>query len=613
MDQGQELLQKGRQPEAEARFREAAALSPLPAARNNWALCRHEAGDPAGALTVLEPLLADPAPLPFSRGLASLALADLGRRTEARQVLDLAIRDFDRGLANPALRGQVSRDAWVEYTVTIKHAAGTLGEHRLVLDLHNRWPGRDMASGAFAAGAAAFNLGRFAQAVRYWRGITAPGWVRLMGAYAHVAQSVQDGLVPPFPIEYRPDDDLSNARPASDAEWRDLLGHGTVRMRWLAMLFDATDMSDPDRGRYVTGLITFGGDWGVALGRRLLDGPVPLSLKMAAASALVERGVFAPGEKIPAVHEGRPTHIVLRQVAVRGDDPALSRRYQEAIRLRDTGDKDAAYRLLMEMQLADDLYPPAMIALANLMRGRGELDEAQQILESLEAVCPDEPAVYFNLAGLWLQRGNREQARRWFERINPAGVPDEFRRRLAELERILREPESALPGWDIDALGDGWRQELEARPIPTGLTLRRALKEIPVEWLNAAARTHGIPSTRRRQERAQKLEAELGSPERLAKAVASLGVEARSALRFTLERGGWCKLQLLTSRFGSLDGDGFWWDERPPASPVGQLRALALLFVGRARVDERWHKVAVVPAELRAPLSRLLSVEPALP
>ncbi len=56
-----------------------------------------------------------------------------------------------------------------------------------------------------------------------------------------------------------------------------------------------------------------------------------------------------------------------------------------------------------------------------------------------------------------------------------------------------------------------------------------------------------------------------------------------------------------------MDGDGYFWDEAPPASPLGRLRALGLLFVARAPVGGRSHKVAVVPPELWEPLATALN------
>jgi hypothetical protein len=92
----------------------------------------------------------------------------------------------------------------------------------------------------------------------------------------------------------------------------------------------------------------------------------------------------------------------------------------------------------------------------------------------------------------------------------------------------------------------------------------------------------------------------------LARVLAAEGEPVRQALRFLLQQGGVAKLSVLTRRFGAMDGDGFWWEERPPASPAGRLLCLALAFVGRMPLDGRRYKVVVVPPEPRAVLARCL-------
>lgn len=321
MDQGRAHLDAGRRPQAEQAFRSAAKISPTPHALNNWALCRYLTGDHPGALRILAPLLGDPAPLPFTRALASLAEQAQGHREAAGDLLHRAVRDFEAGVREAGERGGVPEPAWVEYTILIKQAAGELGDHRLVLDLHRRWPGRDLPQGGFAAGVAAFNLGRFDQAAKYWRRIIHPEWRRPVAAYARVADLVAQGVVPPFDLEYTPAttaeerDDGPTARKGSAPEQgtaagRDgatgsaLAARGTVRIQLLAFLFDEAVQ---DAGAVAQSLMAASGAWGVELGRRFLAGSsVPMPLKLAAAKVLTEAGLFAPGDRSPSSTRGAP-------------------------------------------------------------------------------------------------------------------------------------------------------------------------------------------------------------------------------------------------------------------------------------------------------------------
>ena len=603
IDEGRTHLHAGRRSHAEVCFRRAARICQTPQALNNWALCRHLEGDHADALRILTPLLGGPIPAPFSRALASLSLSAQGESDAAHEQLRLAVRDFDAGLRGASLPGGVFEPAWVEYGILVKQAACALGDFRLVLDLHGRWPGRDLPHGAFLAGVAAFNLRRFAQAAKTWRRITHPDWDRLAAGHASVADLAERGLVPPFQLEHDLGPDWSGGE--LDAETaRGLMASGSVRARYLAALFEGK-AGNP--AALIDALIAATGDWGVDLGHRLLAGAtVPMPFKLGAAKALTEAGVFALGQEISVVQDGRPTSIRLERREVRDEDPELDRVVAEALRLRDAGRQDEAYRLLANLQAAGTMYPPAMATLANLMRGRGELDEAQALFEALDQLAPDNPSVLLNLAGLWLQKGDRERALAYAERIDPAGMPPEFCKRLAGLKQHLAASGLLARLPDINAIADEMRAEAEEKPISPTVSLAAALKQTPVQWLNAAAALHKLPPARRRTERERSLAAALREPERLRAVLAAEGPQVRSALRYLLESGGWAKLQMITRRFGALDGDGFWWDEQPPTFPLGRLRVLGLVFVGRERVDGRAYKLAVVPPELRPLLSGVL-------
>lgn len=598
LDEGRAHLDAGDLSKAEHCFQEAAAISDLPAARNNWALCRYTAGAYTEALRILEPIVSARDPAPFTRALASLCLTASGDKQRAKPALDAAIRDLDAGLADAQWQGAGVTQAWVEYTIMIKRAAGALGLDRMILDLHGRWPGRDLPAGAFAAGVAAFHLGRYAQAAKYWERITAPDWVRPMQAYAAAAALAEAGHVPPFRLEYEPPhDDLDPEVPAEI-----MAARGSTRVRMLAYLFypDAKDT-----GTLASALIGATGSWGLDLGRRLLAGAtVPLDVKMGAAQALVDAGEFAPNEPIPIIHQGRPTSILVKAMPIQNESAEAEAVVERARRLRDSGKHDEALRLLADLSLSGIAYPPAMMMQANLMRSAGELDGARSILESLEKLAPDDHGVLFNLAGLWMQYGNRARARSYADRIQTAGTSKEFQRMLAGMRAALRKPDIITTLPDMNEIANAMREELEERPISLNATLAASLKQIPVQWLNAATEICCLPPAKRRPEREKALATILKDPGRVKAQLHTERPEVAACLGYLLESGGWCKLQALTKRFGALDEDGFFWDEHPPVSPLGRLRLLGLVFVGRAVIDRRRYKVAVVPTDLRSILAR---------
>lgn len=597
LDEGRAHLGTGDTAQAELCFRTAASLSDLPAARNNWALCRYLAEAHAEVLQILAPILKASEPAPFTRALASRSLTALGEREKAKRELQAAIRDLDDGLAQAQWRQTRVDAAWVEYTVPIKQAAGALGLDRMVLDLHGRWPGRELPSGAFAAGVAAFHLGRYEQAAKYWRRIADPGWVASISAYTRVANLAEAGLVPPFRLEYEPQEDTEEDLQAEGAA-ETLSARGSVRVRMLAYLFEP---ETPDKSVAAHGLIKSTGKWGVDLGRRLLAGStVPMEVKTGAANALTEAGVFAPNEPIPIIHQGKPSSMITKQIEFRSDSAEAEAVFQRARRLRDAGQPDEAMRLLDDLALRGIAYPPALMMRANLMRTGGDLDGARSILESLERIGPDDAGVLFNLASLWIQYGDLERARSYANRIQTAGTPKDFQRMLTEMKAYLRQADLLMNLPSVADIANARREEIEEKPIALNVTLAGALRQIPVEWLNAATTVHGLPPTKRRPEREKALAAALKDPVRLRRALAAESADVRACLQSLLDAGGWCKLQALTKRFGSQEPDGFFWDEQPPTSAVGRLRVLGLAFVGRAVVGGKRYKVAVIPEDLRA-------------
>ncbi|MHB1044206.1 MAG: hypothetical protein ACYC0Q_15400 [Eubacteriales bacterium] len=59
------------------------------------------------------------------------------------------------------------------------------------------------------------------------------------------------------------------------------------------------------------------------------------------------------------------------------------------------------------------------------------------------------------------------------------------------------------------------------------------------------------------------------------------GEEERELLKFLLSRGGFSRINAVTRRFGATEGDGFFWVEEEPASPLGLLWSRALVMVGK--------------------------------
>lgn len=600
--------------DAERIFKKLVKMNPSPAFRNNLAMCRFRQGDPEGALMVLKPNLEADLPNPFAHALAAQALAALGRRGDAEEHLAKAISDFETGLETVVPEGLVDRWSWREYTVIIKRAAGDLGHHRQVLDLYRKWEGyHTHFEDCFLAGVAAFNLGRFSRAASYWRRLPRPEW-GFTDLYVIVADAANAGIVPQFPLEYRVPELRQIKGRKTDDDLRRLAQQGWSRMIALGYILGepADDESKRRDAAQLRLIIYHGGDWGQDLAKRVLSARgLGREMKLAAADTLVTLGVYREGEPIEAVVDGKRMDLVIRSLKI-SDQPqeAMDEIVEEARRLRDAGKTDEAIEILQPLTEQGDFYPPAIMTLANLLRGKDRLDEAESLLLVLKEVAPHDPAVLFNLAALYLQRGDLDRARKHAGQIDRRGLTDELRVKLRLLEDEVNRLELLMPrpSQAVAALAESWREDQEDKPISLNVNLSQAMRGVPARWVSAACKEHGIDpaSLGRKKGRAEALGQRLVDRRHMEETVSRLEQDEKEALRHILDRGGWADLSTLTRRFGSMEGDGFWWEEIPPRSTLGRLRLKALVFVGRAVIEGRRHKVAVIPIELREGLADLL-------
>lgn len=162
----------------------------------------------------------------------------------------------------------------------------------------------------------------------------------------------------------------------------------------------------------------------------------------------------------------------------------------------------------------------------------------------------------------------------------------------------------------VHYMGDRWREAEEGKLINIDTTLLAALNKTPAKWLDAACTVHHLVAKGRRKQKVLALSKRLADLDKLTRAVHETPAHARVALRRILENGGWMRLNALMKDFGDMDGDGWFWDEQPPSSCLGELRQRALLFVGKAvvsKVGKKAFKVAVIPKDMRDRLLKILA------
>jgi hypothetical protein len=150
----------------------------------------------------------------------------------------------------------------------------------------------------------------------------------------------------------------------------------------------------------------------------------------------------------------------------------------------------------------------------------------------------------------------------------------------------------------------------ERRPLPRREGLGALLRDLPVEWLDAIWEELGLGPDlpRHRKERERTIARHLATEGIVAKVVGEgLSTQGRRLLAFLLEHGGKAPAADVVLRFGSDEGDGWFWNEEPPTSVLGQVRLCGLAFVGAADA-QRGTRTVVVPRELRQGLGDALAL-----
>jgi tetratricopeptide (TPR) repeat protein len=607
---GRQLLDQGNIEGAKEHFYKVLQQDENVYVRNNLALTYHLAGDWNGALSVLEPVLSGVKdlgePNPFTFALASMIYSASGNEFQARSYLKQAIEQFNHQLS--LYKSAQVPVFFLEYTIIIMRAAAQLKDHRRVYDLYRRWRDLHVSWEAhYLAAVACFNMRDYKKAIRFWE--KAGTTFLPADGMSQVAVLVMKGEIPYFEMDYeiytkQELAEMLQKAKVSEEYRRQLMKNGYFRMLEIDM-FLSSDEDSATNG--LQELINLGGEWGDELGRRVLNSRLyPAQMKAMAAQALAEKGVFSLGDPIPAVIDGKKTHIKITQQEIIAErDEKLDEIVSDAIRLKNEGKLEDAIKLLDDLMQKGQLYPPAMIDLANCYRLKDEKEKALELFKIVEKVAEDYPAFLFNYSALLMEMGNVQKAREYFKRIKRPGHNKEFEHKLKLLEDMINyeyvTSDDIMEYWQENTRGN-----VEKKAIPADSSLSRGLKNMPAQWLDGMCKVYNLKPVKRRREREKQLYDYLIEPKNLKKAVSKLEMEQKKLLKYLLERGGWSRLNTLTRKFGSMKGDGFFWSEQPPTSPLAVLWSKALIMIGRSKLKGQSCKIATIPVELRQTLKKLL-------
>ncbi len=617
---GKELLSKGDFRGAEETFKAALVLDDQISTRNNLALAMQKQGKIEEAINILKFSIGAKGSTslanPYSHALFAQLLLASDNKKEARHHVDIAIKKFEKGIP---LQAKHDLTAWLEYAVVIMLTIGELEDHRLIIELYRRWqkyPLQDHAR--YLAAVAYFNLGRYSSAESLWK--MSPYSKMLAEGMRQVALWVDRGDIPPFKLEYEfiPQEELyKKLELAADGEEARCLFSqmGQVRMMLLANLL-RPDLDQKGIQMTVDTLVVSGSEWGRDLGQRILESrSMDKSVKFAAALALFNIGVYKENEKVPMIIDGKEIEFEVNQVMMSFElDQEVQELLPEVKKLKGKGRYKEAIALLENLPQSKRFHPQPMIVMANLYRDLKELDKAEEILLLLLDVLPKDPVVLFNLVGLSLQKEDPKQGRSYFDQLDLEGLDDEFKGKVEMLRRHIenkeREMKTDLPFWNVEASVSAYeeaqRNKVEEKTLPRDASLSRGLKNMPAIWLDGMLDYHDLDCSVKRQQKEKTIADFLHQKANLADTLEDLSDEEVELVQFLLSKGGWARLNIVSRKFGSMEGDGFHWNEEIPDSPLAFLWSIGLVMVGRTIINERRCKIAVIPVELRDHLQSLL-------
>jgi len=152
-----------------------------------------------------------------------------------------------------------------------------------------------------------------------------------------------------------------------------------------------------------------------------------------------------------------------------------------------------------------------------------------------------------------------------------------------------------------------WREKEDRKGISKDAHLKIELSKLPAQWIQAIYHELGYVERISKDEQIWHITYILSNAKFLEKILVELSRSSLFILKYLLSKGGWVTFQSLSQQANTDEsGDSWWWIDDPPSSPLGQLRARGLVFVGRAPVKNRLYKIAVIPRELRDILSKIL-------
>lgn len=147
-------------------------------------------------------------------------------------------------------------------------------------------------------------------------------------------------------------------------------------------------------------------------------------------------------------------------------------------------------------------------------------------------------------------------------------------------------------------------ERAESIILSSSTKLTAVLNKYPFQWVdgicNSLSINNKITKNIKAKMIAHKLENELSS------IINSLSEKSKKAFKLVMNSGGFVKINELKNYDSEID---FWWNERPPTSTIGVLRLKGLIVVGKLSINNKMHKIALIPKDVQETLNRINFLE----
>ena len=549
-------------------FRRLLAICPCsPIGNNNAGACYFYLGQYELGAKHFQRTLADYPDHVFALAMLARCQTAMGELEAAAQTLQRATSAFRQ--SNPHRGDEVTSVG------IICDAFAELEDDRGLFDFFRRCGGGGHLNWETVAqaGVAAFNLGRYSQAGRYWQRALQRGAAQFVSDLILAADLIDGGRIPAFRIGYRwemPKEafDLSNPATLTGIIKAFLIGTIQNRATDKDVLFSAFDLLTQNRDPWAEKFL-----WAT-----LKQAEWSEEVKILAALSLHKRGLITEDDPLQVSLDGVMESVTLQDLlGPAGVDPKAFIAYQLGRKRLRQGDLEKARQSFLKSLANDPAFFPARIALVDIYQQMGDSSEAGRLLSEINTNEIDEELrwLYWVLCSNQAASAGDYESAEWrlaeALRTAPAKALPQLTTTIKYLRRLLNQAAAEREAHH--------RRRLLGKQVRPNMSLDEAYHNLPKDNLVGMGRLRGLQALYRLNK--GELVAMLAQDfkDNWETYYQSLTNEQREALAWLQKRGGLASFAEFESQFGNPK-DTVRWKESQPTSAANGLWALGWIAVG---------------------------------